>query len=150
MRSTTRFVPDLPRFCLAAALLLTLGGLVGCGGDDTSSPDEKALDRFLGDYVEDLNARDEPALAELLKHHPDGAADAKARIAAYGGQGWQVTWSYRSEFADTYQVTGTGTQASGKNLDLAETAGWENGHWHLAPLPGVVPRPSDAATSTKP
>lgn len=134
---------------MAAALLLALGGLSGCG-DDKSTPDEKALDRFLSEYVEDLNAKDEPALAELLKHHPDGAADAKARIAAYGGRDLRVTWTYKSEFANTYQVTGTGTQSSGKELKLSETAGWESSHWHLAPLPGVAPTPSNAASTTKP
>ncbi|MFF8228715.1 hypothetical protein [Streptomyces caelestis] len=126
------------------AVLLTACG----GGDDSASakPDLADQDRFLRDYVRFLNTSDEDGLAGLLDAHPQGSKDARARIKAYGGQGWDVRWTRTSEFAGVWKVDIAGT-AGPKNrpVRVTETITWEKAHWVMTPLPGVVPTPPDAA-----
>jgi hypothetical protein len=85
-------------------------------------------------------------LAGLLDAHPQGSKDARARIKAYGGQGWDVRWTRTSEFAGVWKVDIAGT-AGPKNrpVRVTETITWEKAHWVMTPLPGVVPTPPDAA-----
>lgn len=108
-------------------------------------------DRFLHDYVELLNESDETGLARLLDAHPQGDKDARARVKAYGGQDWDVRWSRTSEFEAVWSVDLTGTaRAEGRPVRLTETITWEDEHWVMAPLPGVVPKPSNAADTEPP
>ncbi|MFD0314577.1 hypothetical protein [Streptomyces flavalbus] len=98
-----------------------------------------------------LNDSDGEGLARLLDAHPQGALDARARIKAYGGQGWNVRWTRTSEFASVWNVDVTGT--AGKEhrpVRVTETITWENAQWVMAPLPGVVPTPPDAARTEPP
>lgn len=133
-------------FC---ALLLT-----ACGGGDAAerkAPDMADQDRFLHDYVEFLNESDESGLARHLEAHPQGDEDARARIKAYGGQDWDVRWNRASEFEGVWSVEMTGTAHAGdKPVRVTETMAWENGNWVMAPLPGVVPTPSNAAGTEPP
>lgn len=132
-------------FCVA--LLSACGG----DGDASKSPSMADQDRFLRKYVESLNTSDEPALSRLLDAHPQGAKDARARIKAYGGQDWDVRWDRTSEFAGVWKVDMTGTaRAKNRPVQVTETVTWEDKHWVLAPLPGVVPTPSNAAGTEPP
>jgi hypothetical protein len=79
-----------------------------------------------------------------------GAADASARVAEYGGQGWRVTWTHTTGFPNVYNVRGSGTATAGAAVEVTETLAWEAGSWHMAPLPVVVPRPSNTAETTPP
>jgi hypothetical protein len=131
------------------AVLLTACG----GGDDAEAkpPDLGDQDRFLHDYVEFLNESDESGLARLLDAHPQGDKDAQARIKAYGGQDWDVRWSRTSEFEGVWRVDMTGTaRAEDKPVRVTETVAWEDVDWVMAPLPGVVPTPSNAAGTEPP
>ncbi|MEU1280208.1 hypothetical protein [Streptomyces sp. NPDC005805] len=131
----------------AALVLAACGG----GGEGAEKADLADQDRFLTEYVQLLNASDEAGLADLLDGHPDGEDDAKARLRAYGGQGWDVTWSRNSEFQDVWQVRLTGQAAAGgRDVSVTETVSWEDGQWHLAPMDGVVPKPSGAAGTAPP
>ncbi|MFI9120173.1 hypothetical protein ACIGW0_12375 [Streptomyces bikiniensis] len=133
---------------LAAALCAAL--LSGCGGAE-EKPDLADQDRFLGRYVTLLNASDESGPADLLRGHPNGGGDARARIAAYGGQDWDVTWQRTSEFPDVRSVRLTGTSGDLKRpVAVVETVDREDGHWSLTPLDGVVPKPPGAADATRP
>ncbi|AVH95727.1 hypothetical protein GCM10010497_05170 [Streptomyces cinereoruber] len=135
---------------VAAAAALCAALLSGCGGTE-EKPDLADQDRFLGRYVSLLNASDEPGLADLLRGHPNGGDDARARIAAYGGQDWDVTWKRTSEFPDVWSVRLTGTAGDRKRpVEVVETVNREDGHWSLTPLDGVVPKPSGAADTTRP
>jgi hypothetical protein len=125
--------------------------LTACvGGDDSASakPDLADQDRFLKDYVQLLNTSDEDGLAGLLDAHPQGSEDARARIKAYGGQDWDVRWTRASDFAGVWKVDITGN-AGTKNrpVRVTETIIWEKEHWVMAPLPGVVPTPPNAAST---
>jgi hypothetical protein len=127
--------------------------LTACGGGDGEggSPDMADQDRFLSDYVKFLNESDESGLARLLDAHPQGSKDARARIKAYGGQDWDVRWSRTSEFAEVWRVDLTGTaRAEDRPVRVTETVVWEDEHWVMAPLPGVVPKPSNAAGTEPP
>jgi hypothetical protein len=120
------------RLLLAAgcALLLT-----ACGSGAPPPADLAEQDRFLRDYVRFLNASDEGGLARLLDAHPQGARDAKARIAAYGGQDWDVRWSRTSDFAGVWKVEVTGTARAGhRPVQVSETIVWEDARWVMAPL----------------
>ncbi|MCX5407289.1 hypothetical protein OHA37_25920 [Streptomyces sp. NBC_00335] len=123
--------------------------LSGCGGGD--GPDLADQDRFFRDYVRVLNASDQDGLARLLDAHPHGAQDAKARIAAYGGRDWDVSWSRTSEFSNMWKVTLSGTAGTDRApVRVTETVTREGENWVMAPLDGVVPRPSGAADTTPP
>ncbi|ELS54976.1 hypothetical protein STVIR_4157 [Streptomyces viridochromogenes Tue57] len=128
--------------------------LTACGGGDGAEvkpPDLADQDRFLRDYVEFLNESDESGLARLLDAHPQGDKDARARTKAYGGQDWDVRWSRTSEFEGVWRVDMVGTaRAEDRPVRLTETVTWENGTWVMAPLPGVVPTPSNAAGTERP
>ena len=128
--------------------------LTACGGGDgaeAKSPDLADQDRFLHDYVALLNESDERGLARLLDAHPQGDKDARARIKAYGGQDWDVRWGRASEFEGVWRVDLTGTaRAEDRPVRVTETVAWEDGHWVMAPLPGVVPTPSNAAGTEPP
>ncbi|MER7912815.1 hypothetical protein [Streptomyces sp. NPDC096068] len=133
---------------VAAVLCAAL--LAGCGGAE-EKPDLADQDRFLGRYVELLNASDEPGLAGLLAAHPHGGDDARARIERYGGQDWDVTWKRTSEFPDVWSVRLTGTAGERRRpVAVVETVSREDGHWLLTPLDGVVPKPSGAADTARP
>ncbi|MFZ3497579.1 hypothetical protein ACODT5_30875 [Streptomyces sp. 5.8] len=127
--------------------------LSGCGSGDGSGggPDLADQDRFLREYVRVLNDSDQDGLARLLDAHPAGAQDAKARIAAYGGRDWDVSWSRTSEFSGVWRVTLSGTAGTDRApVRVTETVTWEDEHWVMAPLNGVVPTPSNAADTTPP
>ncbi|MFJ8848449.1 hypothetical protein ACIRFF_36815 [Streptomyces cyaneofuscatus] len=135
------------------ALLLFAVALTACGGSGSESakPDLADQDRFLRDYVRFLNASDERGLAGLLDAHPQGDKDARARIDAYGGKDWDVRWTRASEFADVWTVEIVGTEgAKSRPVRVTETITWEEAHWVMAPIPGVVPIPSDAAGTEPP
>lgn len=124
--------------------------VTSCGNDEAKSPNLADQDRFLRDYVKLLNKSDEAGLARLLDAHPQGDEDARARVKAYGGQGWDVRWSRSSEFADVWSVDLTGTaRAEDRPVSLTETITWED-DWVMAPLPGVAPEPSNAANTEPP
>ncbi|MFH9606145.1 hypothetical protein [Streptomyces sp. NPDC017448] len=124
--------------------------LSACGGEEKKA-DLADQDRFLGRYVSLLNEADEAGLADLLDDHPHGEEDARARIEAYGGQEWDVTWNRSSEFPDVWRVRLTGTAgAKDRPVKVLETVSWEDGHWLLTPLDGVVPKPPDAAETAPP
>ncbi|WP_411083073.1 hypothetical protein [Streptomyces sp. cmx-18-6] len=93
---------------LSAAVLCAAGLLSACAGEQKKA-DLAEQDRFLRQYVALLNESDEDGLAGLLDDHPHGKDDARARIGAYGGQKWDVTWSRTSDFANVWQVRLTGT-----------------------------------------
>lgn len=132
-----------------SAVLVTACG--GGDGDGSKSPDLADQDRFLHDYVELLNDSDVSGLARLLDAHPQGDKDARARMKAYGGRNWDVRWSRTSEFANVWSVDVTGTaRAEDRPVRLNETIVWDDGHWVMAPMPGVVPKPSDAADTEPP
>ncbi|MGW2561112.1 hypothetical protein ACWCXB_18045 [Streptomyces sp. NPDC001514] len=134
---------------LCAILLSACGG--SGGGDDSRAPDLADQDRFLREYVEYLNESDEAGLERLLGAHPKGSEDARARIKAYGGQDWDVRWNRTSEFAGVWNVEMTGTaRADNRSVQVTETVAWEDEHWVMTPLPGVVPTPSNAAGTTPP
>jgi hypothetical protein len=137
---------------LTAVLCTAL--LTACGGGEgaaATAPDLADQDRFLHDYVEFLNESDESGLARLLHAHPRGDQDARARIEAYGGQGWDVRWSRTSEFARVWKVDLVGTARTGDEpVRVTETVTREDGDWVMAPLPGVVPTPSNAAGTEPP
>ncbi|MFF6783405.1 hypothetical protein [Streptomyces sp. NPDC012510] len=125
--------------------------LITSCGDGTKAPDLADQDRFLRAYVELLNESDEAGLARLLGAHPHGDEDARARVKAYGGQDWDVRWSRTSEFANVWSVDLTGTARAGDTpVRLNETITREGEHWTMAPLPGVVPEPSNAADTEPP
>nr|WP_149826423.1 DUF6177 family protein [Streptomyces tailanensis] len=93
------------------------------------------------------------ALAEALTWHREywTDKDARARGKAYGGQDWDVRWSRTSEFEGVWSVDLTGTaRAEDRPVRLTETITWEDEHWVVAPLPGVVPKPSNAADTEPP
>jgi hypothetical protein len=134
---------------LGAALGVVL--VTACGGGAERPADLAEQDRFLRDYVRLLNASDEDGLARLLDAHPQGARDARARIAAYGGQDWDVRWRRSSDFADVWRVDMTGTARDGRApVRVSETVTWEDERWGMAPLPGVVPTPPNAASTDRP
>ncbi|MGY3202307.1 hypothetical protein ACVW19_002822 [Streptomyces sp. TE5632] len=128
--------------------------LTACGGGDGSAsakPDLADQDRFLHDYVRFLNRSDEDGLAGLLDAHPQGSKDARVRIKAYGGQDWDVRWTRTSDFKDVWKVDVSGTAgAKRRPVRVTETITWEKARWVMAPLPGVVPTPSDAAGTEPP
>ncbi|MBD3545995.1 MULTISPECIES: hypothetical protein [Streptomyces] len=128
--------------------------LAACGGGSdpgSAKPDLADQDRFLKDYVQLLNASNENGLAGLLDAHPQGDKDARARINAYGGKGWDVRWTRQSEFANVWKVEIVGTAgAKNRPVHVTETVAWENAHWVMAPLPGVAPTPSAAAGTEPP
>lgn len=133
---------------LCTAVLTACGGGPGAAA---TSPDLADQDRFLHDYVTSLNESDESGLARLLRAHPQGDRDARARIEAYGGQGWDVRWSRTSEFARVWKVDLVGTARSeDEHVRVTETVTWEDGDWVMSPLPGVVPTPSNAAGTEPP
>ncbi|WP_030217197.1 hypothetical protein [Streptomyces bikiniensis] len=133
---------------LAAAPCAAL--LSGCGGAEEKA-DPADQDRFLGRYVTLLNAAEEPGPAGLLRGHPNGGDDARARIAAYGGQDRDVTWQRTSEFPDVRSVRLTGTSGDRKRpVAVVETVNREDGHWSLTPRDGVAPKPPGAADATRP
>jgi hypothetical protein len=136
---------------VVCAVLLTACG--GGPGSATTKPDAADQDRFLREYVQLLNASDEDGLAALLQNHPRGSADAEARIRAYGGQDWDVRWTRSSDFAGVWKVDITGTAGVKHRpvrIHVTETITWENEQWVMAPLPGVVPTPPDAARTEPP
>lgn len=134
---------------LCAVLLTACAG--GGGSGAAKSPDLADQDRFLKDYVRFLDASDQDGLARLLDAHPQASRDARARIREYGGQEWDVWWSRTSEFESVWSVDVTGTAgAEHKPVQVTETITWEDAHWVMAPLPGVVSTPSDAAGTEPP
>lgn len=134
---------------LCAVLLTACGG--ERGSETANSPDLADQDRFLKDYVGFLNASDQDGLARLLDAHPQASRDAHARIKAYGGQDWDVRWTRTSEFERVWTVAVTGTaRAEHKPVRVTETITWEDAHWVMAPLPGIVPTPSNAAGTEPP
>ncbi|MGW1881174.1 hypothetical protein [Streptomyces sp. NPDC001970] len=137
---------------MAAFCVILLSACGGGGSADASkSPDLADQDRFLREYVEFLNESDEDGLARLLDAHPKGSEDARARIQAYGGQDWDVRWNRTSEFAGVWKVEMAGTAgAENRSVRVTETVTWEDEHWVMTPLPGVVPTPSNAAGTTPP
>ncbi|MFJ4688843.1 hypothetical protein [Streptomyces sp. NPDC088789] len=136
---------------LSAVFCTVLISACGGGGSEAKSPDLAEQDRFLREYVEFLNESDESGLARLLDAHPEGDEDARARIVAYGGQDWDVRWSRASEFEGVWTVDLTGTaRAEGRPVRVTETVAWEEGNWVMAPMPGIVPTPSNAAGTEPP
>ncbi|CAM5265899.1 hypothetical protein GCM10010329_03000 [Streptomyces spiroverticillatus] len=127
------------------ALLL----LTSCTKDDPTSTE--GLDPFLSTYVQLLNASDEPGLVRHLAAHPSGDKDAAARIAEFGGQGWKVEWTKSSEFPGVWNVKLRGTRTPGSTpVNVSEVVVREDGEWSFAPMPGVVPKPPNAADTTRP
>ncbi|WP_028811602.1 hypothetical protein [Streptomyces flavidovirens] len=140
----------MSRFGALSAAVLCAGLLSACGGAQKEA-DLADQDRFLREYVDLLNQADEDGLADLLDDHPRGKEDARARIKAYGGQKWDVTWNRTSEFQDVWRVRLTGTSgADDRPVKVVETVSWEDEHWLLTPLDGVVPKPPNAAETTPP
>ncbi|MET9519403.1 hypothetical protein [Streptomyces sp. NPDC002994] len=140
----------MSRLGALSAAVLCAGLLSACGGAEKKA-DLADQDRFLKEYVNLLNTADEDGLADLLDDHPHGKDDARARIKAYGGQEWNVTWNRTSDFQDVWQVRLTGTAGADRRpVKVVETVSWEDEHWLLTPLDGVVPKPPNAAETTPP
>ncbi|MFE2043765.1 hypothetical protein ACFXAZ_23105 [Streptomyces sp. NPDC059477] len=136
---------------IAVLCTVLVGACSGGGGTEAKSPDLADQDRFLREYVDFLNESDESGLAGLLDAHPEGDEDARARIAAYGGQEWDVHWSRASEFEGVWTVDLTGTaHTENRPVRVTETVAWEDGNWVMAPMPGVAPTPSNAAGTQPP
>ncbi|MFG2295454.1 hypothetical protein [Streptomyces sp. NPDC048603] len=134
----------------AAGAVLCAALATACGGGDAKA-DLADQDRFLRSYVSLLNASDEAGLAELLDDHPDGKADASARIKQYGGQGWEVGWTRTSEFPNVWHVRLSGkAKTANRPVEVNETVSWEDEHWLLTPLEGVGKKPPNAADTTPP
>ncbi|MEV8535268.1 hypothetical protein [Streptomyces sp. NPDC051211] len=155
--STTPSAPDRggrrlsSRIAAGVAASLCAALIAACGGGGDEKADLADQDRFLRSYVALLNRSDEAGLADLLDDHPYGKADASARIKKYGGQDWDVAWTRTSEFPDVWTVRLTGTaKAAQRPVEVSETVSWEDEHWLLTPLEGVVPKPSGAADTTPP
>ncbi|MFD3514178.1 hypothetical protein [Streptomyces sp. NPDC058657] len=135
------------RWSAAVALAILLTTSCAGGKPDPAAPHE--ADTFLATYVSLLNASDESGLAEHLSAHPSAVKDAKVRIAKFGGQGWKVKWTKTSEFEGVWNVRFRGSrEPRATPVDVTEVLSRENEKWILAPLPGVVPRPSGAADTT--
>ncbi|MBT2489410.1 hypothetical protein J7E96_12935 [Streptomyces sp. ISL-96] len=140
----------MSRLGALCAAVLCAGLLSACGGSEKKA-DLADQDRFLREYVNLLNKADEDGLAGLLDDHPHGKEDAHARIAAYGGQEWDVTWNRTSDFPDVWKVRLTGTAGADRRpVKVVETVSWEDEHWLLTPLDGVVTKPPNAADTTPP
>ncbi|MFD5557049.1 hypothetical protein ACFWIA_24815 [Streptomyces sp. NPDC127068] len=135
-----------------AVLALALGvtaAATGCssgGGGGPREPDTDALNTFLTSYVSELNARDAEGLAKLLGP-PHGEQDARARLTEYGGQGWRVTWSHRSELEGVYQVRIKGSARKDRQpVDVREVLVWDEDHWNMAPLGDGTTPPGSSST----
>ncbi|MFD8934085.1 hypothetical protein ACFV0R_02290, partial [Streptomyces sp. NPDC059578] len=119
-------------------------------GAGSREPDTDALNTFLTSYVSELNARDAEGLAKLLGP-PHGEKDARARLTEYGGRGWRVTWSHRSELEGVYQVRIKGSARKDRQpVDVREVLVWDEDHWNMAPLGDGTTPPGSSSTKRPP